>query len=443
MRRLHGASRRCADPILLLAGIGGGRDQDHDPHRARHAGQAASAADGVHRRAGAAMRLLPQRLDHDRGGLAARHASPFGAADPRGALGPQMPLRDAYGDPARGPARGPGSVGEGAMTYLPIDRRSLFKGTGALVISIGIPGGFATAAPGAAVKPPLAPDQIDSWLAIKSDGDVIAYFGKMDMGQGVDVAIAQIVAEELDVPLARVEVVMGDTALTVNQGGASGSTGVQKGGIALRNAAAEARRALVEMASARLGVPADRLEVTDGVVTVPGEPARKISYGELIGGRYFDLTLKWNGKLGNDLVAEGQAKAKPPSCYNIVGQSSPRFDVPAQVFGKLDYVTDVKMPGMLHARMTRPPVAGAVPVAVDESAVRDIPGVRVVRDKGFLGIVAEREWDAVQAAERLRVTWSEVTPPFPENSALYQHIRQAPVVKREVPVAVGDIDPVF
>ena len=135
------------------------------------------------------------------------------------------------------------------MTYLPIDRRSLFKGTGALVISIGIPGGFATAAPGAAVKPPLAPDQIDSWLAIKSDGDVIAYFGKMDMGQGVDVAIAQIVAEELDVPLARVEVVMGDTALTVNQGGASGSTGVQKGGIALRNAAAEARRVLVEMAS--------------------------------------------------------------------------------------------------------------------------------------------------------------------------------------------------
>src|SRR6516162_3739707 len=266
MRRVHRACRRRADAVLLLAGLSGGRDQGHHPRRARHTGETAPAAGGLHRRAGAAMRLLPQRLDHDRGGLAARHASPFGAADPRGALGPQMPLRDAYGDPARGPARGPGSVGEGAMTYLPIDRRSLFKGTGALVISIGIPGGFATAAPGAAVKPPLAPDQIDSWLAIKADGGVVAYFGKMDMGQGVDVAIAQIVAEELDVPLARVEVVMGDTALTVNQGGASGSTGVQKGGIALRNAA-EARRALVEMASARLGVPADRLEVTDGVVT--------------------------------------------------------------------------------------------------------------------------------------------------------------------------------
>jgi nicotinate dehydrogenase subunit B len=332
---------------------------------------------------------------------------------------------------------------EFAIAQFPLHRRSLFKSSGALVISFALPGGFAAAEPGAAVKPPLAPDQLDSWLAIKPDGDVVAYFGKMDMGQGVDVAIAQIVAEELDVPLARVSVVMGDTALTVNQGGASGSTGVQKGGIALRNAAAEARRVLVEMASARLGTPADRLEVADGVVAVSGDPARQVGYGDLIGGHYFDLPLKWNGKLGNDLVAEGQAKPKPPSAYKIVGQSPPRFDVPAKVFGKLDYVTDVKVPGMLHGRMIRPPVAGAVPVAVDEGSVRDIPGVRIVRDKGFIGIVAEREWDAVQAAERLKVTWSEIAPPFPENAALYQHIRQAPVVKREVPVSVGEIEPVF
>jgi nicotinate dehydrogenase subunit B len=329
------------------------------------------------------------------------------------------------------------------MTHFAIDRRSLFKGTGALVVSLGLPGGAALAAPGAAVKPPLAPDQLDSWLAIKSDGNVVAYFGKMDMGQGVDVAIAQIVAEELDVPFERVSVVMGDTQWTVNQGGASGSTGVQKGGIALRNAAAEARRVLVDMAAARLGVPADRLEIADGVVGVTGDPARKLSYGELIGDRYFDLPMKWNGKLGNDLVAEGQAKPKPPSAYKIVGTSPPRFDVPAKIFGTLDYVTDIKMPGMLHGRMLRPPVAGAVPVAVDEGSVHDIPGVRIVHDKGFLGVVAEREWDAVQAAERLAVTWSEAAPPFPENSALYQHIRQAPVVKREVPVATGEIEPAF
>ena len=329
------------------------------------------------------------------------------------------------------------------MTQFSIDRRSLFKGAGALVVAIGIPDGAATAEIGNPVKPPLSPDQLDSWLAVKADGDVVAYFGKMDMGQGVDVAIAQIVAEELDVPFERVNVVMGDTACTVNQGGASGSTGIQKGGIALRNAAAEARRALVELASQRLGVPADRLEVTDGVVAVTGDSARKLSYGELIGGRYFDLSMTWNGKMGNDLVAQGQAKPKPPNAYKIVGQSPPRFDVPAKVFGQLDYVTDIKVPGMLHGRMIRPPVAGALPVAVDEGSVRDLPGVRVIRDKGFVGVVAEREWDAVQAAQRLQVTWSEAKPPFPEMAALYDHIRQAPVVKRDVPVVMGEIEPAF
>src|SRR5215471_6106877 len=162
------------------------------------------------------------------------------------------------------------------MREFAIDRRSLLKATGALVVSFAMPRALAEAEIGSAVKPPLAPDQLDSWLAIKADGSVVAYFGKMDMGQGVDVAIAQIVAEELDVPLAGVSVVMGDTALTVNQGGASGSTGVQKGGIALRNAAAEARRVLVEMASTRLGVPTDRLEVSDGIAAVVGEPARRV-----------------------------------------------------------------------------------------------------------------------------------------------------------------------
>jgi nicotinate dehydrogenase subunit B len=126
------------------------------------------------------------------------------------------------------------------------------------------------------------------------------------------------VAEELDVPFERVSVVVGDTAWTVNQGGASGSTGIQKGGIPLRNAAAEARGVLVEMASTRLGVPADRLEVTNGVVAVSGDPARKVSYGEAIGGRYFDLPMTWNGKIGNDLVAEGQAKPKEPSAYKML-----------------------------------------------------------------------------------------------------------------------------
>ncbi len=152
---------------------------------------------------------------------------------------------------------------------LALARRDLLKGAGALVVGFGFSGTLsvmAQTAPGGAVKPPLAADQLDSWIAVHQDGGISAFFGKMDMGQGVDVAIAQIVAEELDVDVRRVSVVMGDTASSLNQGGASGSTGVQKGGIALRNAAAEARRVLVEMAASRLGVPVATLAVTDGVV---------------------------------------------------------------------------------------------------------------------------------------------------------------------------------
>src|SRR5262249_18511539 len=158
------------------------------------------------------------------------------------------------------------------------------------VISIGAPVGFdllagieQAAAQGA--KPPLTPDQLSSYIAVNADGTVAAYFGKMDMGHGLHVAIGQIVAEELDVPFKPVKVHMGDTATSVNQGGASGSTGVQLGGKQMRAAAAEARRVLIKMAAAKLGVPADQLTVTDGVVHTK-DNAKKASYAELIGGQY-------------------------------------------------------------------------------------------------------------------------------------------------------------
>ncbi len=324
------------------------------------------------------------------------------------------------------------------MSEFALSRRDLLMGAGALIVAVNLPAGAVAA--GDAGKPALAADQLDSWIAVRADGSILAFFGKMDMGQGVDVAIGQIVAEELDVPFARVEVVMGDTATSVNQGGASGSTGIQRGGIALRNAAAEARRVLVEMAAVNFDVPTDRLSVSDGVVS---DGTSRVSYGELIGGRFFNLGLQWNGKIGNDLVATGQAKPKPPSAYKTVGQSYKRNDIPAKVFGRMDFVTDVKLPGMVHGRMIRPPVAGAVPVAVDEGSVRDIPGARVVWDKGFLGIIADKEWDAIQAAQRLAVTWSEAKPPFPAHDALYDHIRKAPVAKRQVEVENGAVDPVF
>jgi nicotinate dehydrogenase subunit B len=330
------------------------------------------------------------------------------------------------------------------LAPLPLSRRDLLKGAGALIVAINLPPvaeALAQAVSAAGTtKPPLTPDQLDSWIAVRQDGSVLAFFGKMDMGQGVDVAIGQIVAEELDVDFKRVSVLMGDTATSVNQGGASGSTGVQRGGVPLRNAAAEARRILVEMASAKLGTPADRLTVADGIVSDGG---KSVSYGELIGGRYFNAALQWNGQIGNGLVATGQAKPKPPSAYKLVGTSVPRNEVAAKVFGKLDFVTDVKVPGMVHGRMIRPQIAGAMPQEVDEASVKDIPGARVVWNKGFLGIVADTEWGAIQAAERLKVTWSQAKPPFPSQEALYDHIRTAAVAKRQVEVETGAVDSVF
>src|SRR5437870_2214330 len=152
-------------------------------------------------------------------------------------------------------------------------------------------------------RPPLVPNELASYIAVNADGSVSAFFGKMDMGQGLFVAIGQMVAEELDVPFKAVKVIMGDTATSVNQGGASGSTGIQFGGKQMRMAAAEARRVLVEMAAQRLSLPVDQLTVSDGVVHAKSDPAKKASYAELIGGRYFNVELDWNKQIGNLLYA--------------------------------------------------------------------------------------------------------------------------------------------
>jgi nicotinate dehydrogenase subunit B len=194
-------------------------------------------------------------------------------------------------------------------------RRDFLRAGGALVVGVMLPGAARTALGQTPVggKPPLTPDELDSWIAVLPDGRVRAFFGKMDMGQGVDVAIGQIVADELDVAFERVDVVMGDTAFTCNQGGASGSTAIQNGGVTLRFAAAEARRVLLERASQKLGTPADKLVVQDGVVSVIGAPDRAVTYGDLIGGQFFQLKLEWNKRYGNPLLAKGQALPKKPS----------------------------------------------------------------------------------------------------------------------------------
>jgi CO/xanthine dehydrogenase Mo-binding subunit len=329
-----------------------------------------------------------------------------------------------------------------------LTRRSVLLGGGALVVSIGAGVSLETVlsigkAHAQSVKPPLTPDQLSSYIAVNADGTVSAFFGKMDMGHGLHVAIGQIVADELDVPFKSVKVIMADTAVTVNQGGASGSTGIQNGGRQMRAAAAEARRVLVEMAASKLSAPVEKLIVNDGVVSAGDDKTKRISYAQLIGGKYFNVQLDWNKQYGNPLYAPGKAQPKKPSEHKIVGQPIKREDVAPKVFAQEDFVTDVKVPGMVHGRMIRPAVAGSVPVKVDESSVKDIPGVKVVWDKGFLGVVADREWDAIQAAQKLKVEWSDASPPFPDQTALYDHIRNARVRKRDIQKETGNVDEAF
>jgi nicotinate dehydrogenase subunit B len=318
-----------------------------------------------------------------------------------------------------------------------MDRREFLKTSGALVVSF--PPATRVLAQSAG-KPALLASELDSWIAVLPNGTVQAFFGKMDMGQGLDVAVAQIVAEELDVGFDKVDVVMGDTATSCNQGGASGSTGVSNGARLLRRAAAEARRVLVERGAEKLGVPAAELKVVDGVLTA-GE--KRTSYAELVGGRYFNHKVEWNKQVGNPMDIRVPAKPKPPAEYKVVGKPAPRRDVAWKVFGTDEFVTDVRRPGMLHARVIRPPRAACKVRSIDEGSIKAIRGARVIREKDFVAVVAPKEWDAVRAARALKVDWQALEAPFPPMADLYQHIRAAKVVKGHDEVKEGDVAAAF
>jgi CO/xanthine dehydrogenase Mo-binding subunit len=247
-----------------------------------------------------------------------------------------------------------------------------------------------TAAPGQ----PAPPGQIDAWLAIAPDGGVTLFTGKVELGTGVTTALAQIVAEELDVAMARITVVQGDTARTPDQGATVGSKTVQRGAPIIRQAAADARYTLRLLASVRLSTSADQLVTRDGVVSVTDDPSRRASYGELIGGRRFSRPVTRD------------FQTKPRATYRVVGTSVPRLDIPAKVTGTYTFVHDLRVPGMLHGRVVRPPSAGARVAGVDEGSVRDVAGlVNVVRQGDFVGVVCEREEQAIAAARALKVTW--------------------------------------
>ncbi|HVB38651.1 MAG TPA: molybdopterin cofactor-binding domain-containing protein, partial [Vicinamibacterales bacterium] len=257
---------------------------------------------------------------------------------------------------------------------------------------------------------------------------------------GVETALAQIVAEELDVPVGHVGFVMGDTSRTPDQGGVGGSTSISNGAKPLRNAAATARALLLQAASRQLGVPVSALDVRDGIVRATGGAAKQVSYGELTSGEALQETLKVTGS-GFSLNVEGAGTPKDPSTYRVVGQPVPRVDMAPKVLGTFQYVTEVRLPGMLHGRVVRPPGIGARFVRLDESVAKQIPGyVRAVVKGDFVGVVAEHEWAAVRAARALKVTWSAPAASFPGHDQLYAHMRTVePKASRET-LKRGDVD---
>jgi len=311
-----------------------------------------------------------------------------------------------------------------------LNRRAFLSASGALVVALATPAEWAEAVQfDSAAAAGVAPGKLSSYLSIERDGSVVAYYGKIDGGQGLETSIAQLVAEEIDVPWDHVRVVISDTAHCVNMGGSTAGNGLRQGGIIMRQTAAEARRLLIQMGGEKLGLAPDQLTVTDGVVHSISDPAKRVTYAELIGGRQFDAEVQFRGE-AQQLAVKVDAPLKKPEEFKVIGKPYPRRDMPGKVFGTLQQVADLKLPNMAHARMVRPPVAGSVPVSVDEKSISDIPGAKVVWIKDFLGVVAEKEWNAVKAARQLKVTWSEANANFPGHENLFDHIRAAPVVAR-------------
>jgi len=324
-----------------------------------------------------------------------------------------------------------------------LSRRQFLKTSGAVVVSFAMPAALLGARPdqaGAAQAPGLSSDaaRLDSWLAIGQDGSVTVFTDKVELGMGVSTAFAQIVAEELDVSFHAVSVVMGDTARTPDQGGVGGSTSISVGARPIRQAAAEGRQILLNLASARLGAPVAQLTVRDGVVRRADDPTKTASYGDLIGGRRFDVTLQVSGGSYNLGVA-GTARPKSPDQYTVVGTPVPRMDIPPKATGEFTYIVDVRVPGMLHGRVIRPPVPGATLRRVD--GAQGLPGlVKVVTKGNFVGVVAETEWGAIQAARKLNVTWSTSTATWPAMADLYTAMWAMPVRTRRVMTQVGEVD---
>lgn len=307
-----------------------------------------------------------------------------------------------------------------------ISRRDFLKSSGALIVTFTLTPPLAAAATkGAAPAKSVSLEQVNGFIAIDERGGVTVYSGKVDLGTGIQTAMAQIAAEELCVPFDRVTVIQGDTALTPDQGTTWGSLSIQVGGMQIRQACATARDALLAQGAETLGTDKSRVYARDGEVLMLGSE-RAVPYAKLVGGKTLELKV------------DGKAPTKDPSRYSLVGKPVPRVDIPAKVTGRFTYMQDYKRKGMLHARVVRPAAMQATLVSYDDKAARQIPGyVATVRKNNFLAAVAKTEWGAIRAADALQAKWSDWQG-LPDKAQLWEHVRSTKAVSEEVLQNVGD-----
>jgi nicotinate dehydrogenase subunit B len=317
-----------------------------------------------------------------------------------------------------------------------LDRRRVLAGGGALIVSFSLPDAFAQDQAAPPVPPPSLPGSLkgapflDSWIRIDADGSITVFTGKAELGQGARTALQQIAAEELDVPFESLKMVTADTSRTANEGYTSGSNSMHDSGVAIQNAAAQVRELLIAEAARRRDLPAEDFRTEDGVVISPD--GERFRYGDLIPAEMLHVR------------AQPTSKLRDPSTYKVMGQPVKRVDIPAKVAGGAAYVQDMRLPGMVHARVVRPPSYGAQLTDCDTVAVEKLPGVvKVIRDGNFLAVVAKKEFQAVKAMAALSgvTKWKE-TPSLPKQDDLLAVLTSLPsqdktIFQQRDPSSVG------
>src|SRR5438094_2733437 len=435
VRGVHGDRRWGGDVLLRHPDLGSDGTADQDRRGAGHSRRTGTVTAGLHRRASCAMWLLHRRHDHASASPARKKSCTIGCRDPAPHDAEPVPVRYAHAHPARGAARGrrnerserQGQAGRvmkrgtnvGLGLAAPVSRRGFLAASGALIVSFTVLPAMRLSAqqtasdaklPGSLGKTPL----LDAWIRVDADGGVTVFTGKAELGQGIKTAFIQIAAEQIGVDPARITLVTADTGRTADEGFTAGSRSLTDSGTAIMHAAAQVREILISRAVERLGVAAERLQARDGAVVT--DDGRRVAFGELV------------ATGGSPARAQAQSKLKDPASYSVMGKPMPRVDIPAKVTGGEAYVQDLRLPGMVHARVVRPPSYGARLSDVQTDAAQKLPGVlKVVRDGNFLGVIAEREYQAIVAMRALAASakWSEPSG-LPEPSKLYEFLRQTP-----------------